>query len=174
MRTPGPLQYAGEARRGELAALVGVEDLRPPEPRQGLLQSLNAELHVHGVRYPPGQHLARRPVHHRDQVEKAAPHRQVGDVGAPDLVRPIDRQIPQQIREDLVLGVRHRRPRPLVDWCQAHLRHQPPDALAADRIALAPQVPCHLPRAVPGRLQELRVDQTHQFQVQRVSPAGRW
>src|SRR3954471_22264447 len=30
---PGPLQYAGEPRRGELTALVGIEDLRPPKLR---------------------------------------------------------------------------------------------------------------------------------------------
>src|SRR3954454_19618382 len=52
--------------------------------------STQAELHLHGVRHPPGQHLARRPVHHRDQVEEAAAHRQVGDVGAPGLVRAVD------------------------------------------------------------------------------------
>ena len=58
------LQYAGEARRGELAALVRVEDVRAAIP----CQRFNAERDIHGVRYPPGQHLPRRPVHHRNQV----------------------------------------------------------------------------------------------------------
>src|SRR3712207_8592737 len=49
-RSPGLLQDAGEARRGELAALVRIEDLRPPVSRQCLLQGLEAELHVHRVR----------------------------------------------------------------------------------------------------------------------------
>jgi len=69
------LQHARELRRGELAALVEVEDLRMAEPRQGFLQRLDAERHVHGVRHPPGRHLPARPVHHRDQIKKATPHR---------------------------------------------------------------------------------------------------
>lgn len=56
-----------------------------------------------------------------------------------------------------MLGVRHRRPWPLVDRCQAHPGHQSPDALAADNVALPPQMLRHLPRAVPQRLQDLRV-----------------
>jgi len=69
------LQHARELRRGELAALVEVEDLRMAEPRQGFLQRLDAERHVHGVRHPPGRHLPARPVHHRNQIKKATPHR---------------------------------------------------------------------------------------------------
>ena len=58
MRTPACCSTP--VNRGEVnATLVRVEDLRFPEPGQGLLQRLDAELHVHGVRYPPGQHLAR-------------------------------------------------------------------------------------------------------------------
>src|ERR1700760_3014487 len=75
MRTPSRLQNAGKARRGELAALVRIEDVRTAEPCQGFFQRLNAELNIHGVRHPPGQNLPRRPVHHRNQVEEAAPHR---------------------------------------------------------------------------------------------------
>ena len=58
--------------------------------------------HVHGVRQPPCQHRAARPVDHRYQIEEAPPDRNVGDVGRPYLVRPIDRQVAQQIGEDLV------------------------------------------------------------------------
>src|SRR6187200_47031 len=52
-------QNAGKARRGELAALVGVEDLGATMPRQSLLQRLNAEVRIHRVRDTPRQHLAR-------------------------------------------------------------------------------------------------------------------
>src|SRR5512134_3102917 len=40
----GILQYLDEVRRGELAALVGVEDLRPAMTGQRLLQRFNAEV----------------------------------------------------------------------------------------------------------------------------------
>src|SRR3954447_16375732 len=63
--------------------------------------------------------------------------------------------------------MRNRRARPLVDRLQPHLGHQPPNALATDWVALAPQMPGHLARAIPRRLQELPVDQPHQLQVQR-------
>ena len=42
------------------------------------------------VRYPPSQHLAGEPVHDGDEIQEAAPHRQVGNVGAPDLTGAID------------------------------------------------------------------------------------
>src|SRR6185369_18034766 len=42
-------QNASKPRRGELAALVGVENLRSTEPLQSLLQCLNAEVRVHRV-----------------------------------------------------------------------------------------------------------------------------
>ena len=42
------------------------------------------------------------PVHDGDQVEEASSHRQIGDVGAPDLVGPIDPQATQQVGVDLV------------------------------------------------------------------------
>src|SRR5439155_19096359 len=44
---------------------------------------------------------ARRPVDHRHEVEEAPPDRNIGDVGRPHLVRPIDRQVAQKIGEDL-------------------------------------------------------------------------
>ena len=50
------------------------------------LQRLDAE------RQPPGEHVAAEPIHHRDQVQVAAAQRHVGDVAAPHLVGPVDRQ----------------------------------------------------------------------------------
>src|SRR3954447_4496616 len=78
------------------------------------------------------------------KLEKAAPHRYIRDVCTPDLVRPLDRHPAQQIRIDLVLGMQNRRPWPLIDPFKPHLAHQPPDALAPDCVALAPQMPGHL------------------------------
>ena len=89
-------QHPGERSAGELAALVGVEDLRSAEPRQRLLQRRDAELAVHGVGQPPRQHRPARPVPDCDEAEEAAADGDVGDVGAPDLVRPLDGQTTQQ------------------------------------------------------------------------------
>ena len=49
---PGILEQIGEARAGELAALVGVEDLRHAEAGQVLLQRLDAEVRLHGIGQP--------------------------------------------------------------------------------------------------------------------------
>src|SRR3954467_2108990 len=173
-------QNVSKPRRGELAALIGVEDLGFAKPLQSLLQRLNAEIRIHRVRDPPRQHLARGPIHYRNQIQKTAPHRYIRDVRTPDLVWPVNYHLPQQIRIDLVVRMRNRGARSLVDRLQPHLGHQPPDALAANRIALppprplaptrippAPRSPPHRGGAIPRRLQKLPVDQPHQFQVQR-------
>ena len=74
----GCLKAPGEGEAGELAALVGVEDLRRAVARrQGLVERVRAEARVQRVRQPPGQDVAARPVHDRHQVEEAALHRDV-------------------------------------------------------------------------------------------------
>jgi len=146
--------------------LISVEDVRLAVPHQGFLQCLDAELSLHRIRQPPSQYLAARPVHDGDKVEKAASHRDVGDVGAPDLVWSFDRDIPQKVWVDQMILLRNGRARPLIHRCQAHFRHQSPDALAADDIALSPQMTCHLASPVERCLQMLLVNDTHQPQVQ--------
>src|SRR5262245_42949058 len=63
---------------------------------------------------------------------KAAPDRDVGDVGAPDLVRPFDRKAAQKIGEYLLprRGLGRRRFRP--ERRNPHPAHQPLHALAVD------------------------------------------
>ena len=93
-------QHAGEGLAGELAALVGVEDLWPTLA-QGLFQSRNTEVYLQGVGQPPGQHVAAVPVHDGHQVEETPSHGYVGDVGGPHLVDPVDLQPPEQVWIDL-------------------------------------------------------------------------
>src|SRR5712671_2530925 len=104
-------ERAGEGGAGELAALVGVEDLRLAEARQRRLECRDAERYIHRVRETPSQNHPTGPIDHRDEVEEAAPDRDIGDVGRPHLVWPLDRQVAQEIREDLVPRRRLGRPR---------------------------------------------------------------
>jgi hypothetical protein len=90
-RHTGVPERVGEGLAGELAALIRIEDLRAAVSIQRLLERLDAEPGIERVRQPPGQHVARRPIHDRDQIQKAAPDRNVGDVGTPDVVRSLDR-----------------------------------------------------------------------------------
>ena len=50
--------------------------------------------------YPPGQDLLGEPIHHVDQIDEATAHRDVDYVGRPNLVRPFNGQVPQQVAVD--------------------------------------------------------------------------
>lgn len=63
----------------------------------GLVQGCDAEVCLQRVRDAPRQNLACVLVHDGDQIEEATSHRQVCDVGAPNLVGPIHAQAAQQI-----------------------------------------------------------------------------
>jgi hypothetical protein len=106
----GPLQPVGPVEGSELTALVGVHDLGRAELVDRLVQRLEAELGLQRVGDASGQHLAGEPVHvlrrlkaiayrpkDGHQIEEAFPHRQVSDVGTPDLVGPVDPQPAQQL-----------------------------------------------------------------------------
>jgi hypothetical protein len=71
-----------------------------------------------------------------------------------------------------MLRVRITRPGPLVYWRQPHLRHQTAHAAAANIMAGTPQVADHLAAAIPGHVEECRIDHPHQRQ--RLLGFGRW
>jgi hypothetical protein len=76
-RDPVTLQDAGEIVAGELAALIGVEDLGPAVPEKRVLESLDTEIRTERVRQPPRQHGTAHPVHDCQQVKEALGHRDV-------------------------------------------------------------------------------------------------
>src|SRR5207248_4882040 len=96
------LQRAGEVVTGELAALVSIENLGSTIPGERFLERLDTRLSTERVRQPPRQYGAAHPVHDDDEVEEALGHRDIGNVRAPDLVDPLDRDAPEQIRVDFV------------------------------------------------------------------------
>jgi hypothetical protein len=126
-----------------------------------LLERLDAKIGAKRVRQPRRQHRAANPVHDDHRKEKALGHRDVGDVRAPPLIDPLDRDPVEQVRVDLVLGCRLAGVQALVDRHQPHQTHEPLDPLAVDQVTLGRQ-PCRHPaRAVirPGQI--LPVDQRH-------------
>src|SRR6201993_2087976 len=141
-------QHLGELKAGELRPLIGIEDAGLAEPDEGLVQRLDTEPCRERVRQPPGQPSSGRPVDDRNQVQKPLPHRYVGYVSSPHLVRPVDRLAAQEVWVDLVFGM------PLAgvplrpDRPQRELAHQPPDAPTADRNPLSQQR--HLEPAAAG------------------------
>jgi transposase len=100
-------------------------------------------------RHAPAQHAPAEPIDDGDEVHEAARHRDVRDVGSPDLVRSSDRQRVQQIRIYLVTWRRLRRVRPTVNGSNRHPLHQRRDVQATDRDAFAAeQIP---QRAAAGK-----------------------
>ena len=170
----GVLQRRREGKAGELAPLIRVEDVGLAVAGNRLFKRCDAEVGIHRVRQPPGQHLATEPVHDGDEVKEAAPHRDIGHIRTPDLIRPLDRQMPQQVRIDAVLRMWFAGLRRLIDRRQTDLAHEPPNPLAAHAPALASQMPRHLAGAIPGHLHEGLVDDAHQFEgdCQLVCPSA--
>ena len=151
------LQGAGEVLAGELAALVSIEDLRPAVARERFHTKLGAEC----VRQPPRQHGAAHPVHDDDEVKEALGHRDIGNVRAPDLVDPLDRDAAEQIRVDFVPRSCLTRARSLIDRHQRHEPHQTLDAFAIDQVTPGGQPRRHPTRTIIGPGQILPIDQRH-------------
>ena len=86
----------------ELRALIRAEDFRFAEAVQRLFHGLDAKIRMQYDGQAPGQDAATEPVDDGGEVDKAAGHRDVGDVPRPDLVGARHRQLSQQIRIDLV------------------------------------------------------------------------
>ena len=141
---------------------------------QRLVERVCAEARIQGVRQTPSQHMPAGPVHDRHQVKKAAPHRDVGDVGAPDMVRPLDHQASEQIGGvDPVLGMRIAGARRPIDRLKPHQAQQTTGPAPPDAHALAALMTDHLTGAVERILQAQLIDAPHQRQGLRALALGR-
>src|SRR6478672_2976902 len=134
------LQRGGELVARELAALVGIENLRPAVARECFLERLDTKIGAERVRQPPRQHGTAHPVHDDHQIKEALGHRNVGDVRTPDLIDPLDCDPAKQVRIDLVRYGCLARVRALVDRYQPYQPHQAPDRL---RLTTWPWVASH-------------------------------
>jgi hypothetical protein len=77
--------------------LIGVENLWRAVTGDCFLHGLNAEVRSQRVRQAPGQNPAALPIDDGDQIHETPADRNVGDVGGPYGVRPINAQVAQQI-----------------------------------------------------------------------------
>jgi hypothetical protein len=118
-----------EVGRSELGTLIGVPDFGLAK-REGGLQCRQAEVRVHGVGQFPAEDEAAEPIHDGDQVEEAATHRNIRNVGAPDLVGANDIDAAQQVRIDLVTERRPAESGFGVDGFDSLNPHQPLHAFA--------------------------------------------
>lgn len=95
---------------------------------------------MHRVAQSPTQHLARGPIHDRDQVQEAVLDWHERDISAPDLIGAVDRHASKQIWIDRVLRMPLAGSGAFVDCLQAHRRHQLSDAMPPDNCALSSQI----------------------------------
>lgn len=175
------LERPGEVEAGELASLIRVEDLRRGVSGQRVVQRLDAEEGIHGVRQPPGENMARRPIHDRDQVQEAVLDGDRGDVGAPDpgscpgqaLIGPVDREPPEKIRANPMREMGFAGSRCLIDGLQSHQPHHPANPMTPDVNAVPPRLAGHPAAGVERVLQKQLVNAAHQYQVFRALPLRR-
>ena len=137
------LKQTRKSLTGKLSALVGIENLWSAVAPDSLGERLDTEVGLHGVGHPPGEHLAAVPVHDRYKVHETPAHRDVGDIGRPYLVWPVNCQVSQQVWVDLVLRMRPAGPGLRVNGFQTHKTHQALYTLPIDFIAQPAQMVSH-------------------------------
>jgi len=89
---------------------------------------------------------------------KAMLHRDVRDIGAPDLVGLRDLKAPQQIRIDSVTLASHAGLPFRMNGLQIHDPHQTLHPFVVDRVAFALKIGRHPGPAIEGRFQVLFID----------------
>ena len=90
-------QPAGVGATGELAALIGVENLGLAH-LQRRVEGLQTEPSIERIGQLPAEHIATVPIEDCHQIEKALLHPHVGNIGAPDVIFLSDRATTQQVR----------------------------------------------------------------------------
>ena len=90
-----------------------------------------------GVGEVPGKDSPREPVDHREQEEEAPAHRDVGDVGCPDLIQPLDHEIAQEVQINFIPPAGTRGMGLPLERFDPHARHQGADVFAPRLEALA-------------------------------------
>jgi hypothetical protein len=126
---PSAFERSQKVGRSELRALIGVPDFGLAETKRGV-QRREAETGFHRIGQFPTEHEAAEPIHHRDQVEKPATHRKVSNIGAPDVVGPLDRDAAQQVRIHFVTRRRTAQVRFGIQGFDTQNAHQPLDTLS--------------------------------------------
>lgn len=158
------LELRSERSTCELRALVCACDLWL-RLAKGLSEHVHAEVRIEGIRESVTNDKAAVPVDHRRQIHEPRFHRHVRNVGAPNLIRPLDHDISKQVRINPVCLVSDGRFGLGINRLQAHQPHQPSDSFAIDFVALCGEPNSHFPSPVERTLCVLLVDQAHQLQV---------
>ena len=107
------------------------------------------------------------PIDDGREVHETAAHREVGDIGAPDLIRSDDDGVPEQVGINLMFGMRLAGSWSGADPFEPHEPHQPSDPFAVHVVSLPTQPGRHPAAPVRGGAGILAVDELHDFKVLR-------
>src|ERR1700719_3498465 len=129
------------------------------------LECIDTKISAERVAQSPRQHRSAHPVHDDHQVEEAFGHRDVGNVRAPYLIDPLDRDPTEEVRVDLVGRCRFARVRAWIDRHQSQQPHQASDPFAIADRALRRHPRRHPPRAIIRPSQILPIDQRHDRKI---------
>jgi len=99
------------------------------------------------------------------RYKKTSSHWDVGNICAPDLVRPVDHCIAQQIWPNLVVRMLFAGVGCLINWHQPHETHQTARTVTTALMVLTFHETGHLARPIPRRVQELFINYFHEAQV---------
>ncbi len=119
-----------------LGSLIRIKYPGSPMTPQRSFKGGCAEFTDHGNRKLPGKDISAVSVHDGRQIDKTAGKPDICQIRTPRLIRPVNINIPQKIRVDLILrvslaGIRF--------WCNglnSHFAHQPLNPLTVDFIPL--------------------------------------
>lgn len=159
------VEDGGERRACQLRTLVAFEDCQHTVACQRFLERSDAEPCTQRDRHAPRRHAPGEPFYYGDEVDEAASHRHVLDVGGPDVVRSRQRQLAQQVRIDLVPRCCLRGVRPPAERLDPHALHLSRDMQPTHRRGFLPaQIAQH--HAACERIEQVQlVDPTHDRQV---------
>jgi len=157
---------------GELTALVTVQNVRLAIFENRTLEGGYAEVGVERIAQLPFQYEAAMPVHDRHQIGKASFEGNVGNINGPNVIGPVDFQVPEQIRIHLMRWILSRQVWLLVDRHHSHLAQQAPQPLRVEQDTLIPQVHAQHLHSPCGILQADPVDDFHQGQIHRILLMG--
>ena len=163
---------SGELGCGELAALIGVDDLRRAVPRKRLLNHLLGMTGRQRDGHLVGQHLAAGHIHHRRQVHEASGHGDIRGIERPDLVGAGDGQLAQQVGVDLVSRVGLAGARLRAQGLYSIALHEPAHMTPANRQTVKPQHSAQHTRAHERVFQVQLVNAAHQRQIGLADRSG--
>jgi len=137
---PRLFDLVGELSRRELAALVGINNVRRAVAIECFGEYVYRVTCLQGDSHAMRQHLAAGPVDDHREIDKTTRHRHVDRVQVPYLVRAVDGEVPERVWINRVSRMALARAGAAVQGFDAHPPHQCTHMLASRRGAFSLQL----------------------------------